>query len=141
MKTLILSCITVISLLLVNISSSNETTLQDANKLKESIKRGAEIYADFCVTCHLPTGKGVAGTFPPLAGSDYLKNNREASIKGIKYGQRGEITVNGETYNGFMARLGLEDDEVADVMNYITNSWGNENNKMITKEEVAGIKK
>jgi mono/diheme cytochrome c family protein len=110
-------------------------------ELQESIERGSEIYADFCVTCHMPSGEGVSGTFPPLAKSDYLMNNRQASIKGIKYGQSGEITVNGKTYNSAMAAMGLSDDEVADVMNYITNSWGNKNDKMITEAEVSKIKK
>tara|TARA_R110002049_G_scaffold307773_2_gene509415 strand:+ start:3695 stop:4096 length:402 start_codon:yes stop_codon:yes gene_type:complete len=109
--------------------------------LQESIKRGSEIYTDFCMNCHMPSGEGVAGTFPPLAKSDYLMKNREASIKGIKYGQSGEMTVNEKTYNGTMAAMGLNDDEVADVMNYITNSWGNKNDKIITEEEVSKIKK
>lgn len=109
--------------------------------LKESIERGSEIYVDFCITCHLPAGEGVDGVYPPLAKSDYLLKNREASIRGIKFGQQGEITVNGKTYDGYMAPLGLDDEEVADVMNYITNSWGNKNDKMITTEEVSRIKK
>ena len=78
---------------------------------------------------------------PPLAKSDYLIKNREASIRGIKFGQQGELTVNGKKYNSIMAPMGLSDNEVADVMNYITNSWGNKNDKMITKEEVTKIKK
>ena len=45
--------------------------LQEPN-LKESMERGKEIYADFCVTCHLDSGEGVPYTFPPLANSDYL---------------------------------------------------------------------
>ena len=110
-------------------------------KLQESIKRGSEIYADFCINCHMPSGEGVPETFPPLAKSDYLMKNREASIKGIKYGQSGEIVVNGITYNGTMAAMGLSDDEVADVMNYITNSWGNKNDKIVTETEVSNIKK
>ena len=50
--------------------------------------------------------------------TDYLKNNREASIKGIKYGQEGEITVNGKTYNGYMAPLGLSDAFVLENVRY-----------------------
>lgn len=110
-------------------------------KLKESMERGSEIYADFCVTCHMPSGEGVAETFPPLAKSDYLMKNIEASIRGIKYGQSGEMTVNGKTYNTTMSAMGLSDGEVADVMNYIINSWGNKNSKMITEEAVSKIKK
>ena len=128
------------SILLLTSQAEKEMYLQ-TDPLKESIKRGSEIYTDFCISCHLPNGKGVENVYPPLAKSDYLKKNRAASIKGIKFGQQGEITVNGKKYNGSMASLGLDDDEIADVMNYITNSWGNKNDKMITKAEVSKIKK
>ncbi len=110
-------------------------------ELEESIQRGSEIYADFCVTCHMEQGEGVMNAFPPLAKSDYLMNNREASIGGIKYGQSGELIVNGIAYNSEMAPLGLEDEEVADVMNYILNSWGNSSKDMVTLEEVEAISK
>lgn len=138
MKLLVLSFLSLFSIIAINI---NDDIYHQTDPLKDSIERGSEIYADFCVTCHLPDGKGVEGTFPPLANSDYLKNNREASIRGIKYGQEGEIIVNGKTYNGYMASLGLDDKEIADVMNYITNSWGNKNDKIVTEEEVSKIKK
>lgn len=117
------------------------TYATQTDPLKESIARGSEIYTDFCVTCHLPNGEGVENIYPPLSKSDYLIQNREESIRGIKYGQEGEIIVNGKTYNNNMAVLGLSDDEVADVMNYITNSWENKNNKIVTEEEVSNIKK
>lgn len=112
---------------------------QQSPELKESMQRGKELYTNFCVTCHLPNGKGVQNTFPPLAQSDYLMNKRTESIRAIKYGQSGEIIVNGKTYNSVMAPLGLNDSEVADVMNYITNSWGNTNERLITEEEVSRI--
>ncbi|MEY8848400.1 cytochrome c [Psychroserpens sp. XS_ASV72] len=109
-------------------------------KLVESIQRGSEIYSDLCVTCHLPNGKGVPNLFPPLAQSDYLMNNRIESIKAIKYGLNGEIVVNGKSYNSAMVAQGLSDTEVADVMNYISNSWGNENRSMVSEKEVSEIK-
>lgn len=111
------------------------------SELKASMQRGNEIYSDFCATCHLEQGEGITHTFPPLAQSDYLMENREASIRGVKYGQQGEITVNGVTYNNIMAPLGLDDQEVADVMNYIMNSWGNTSEKMVTLKEVETIQK
>ena len=132
----LLFSITIITNIILRKSFTQQTTT-----LEESIKRGHEIYVDFCMQCHLENGKGVENTFPPLANSDYLINNREASIRGIKYGQQGEITVNGKTYNGVMASQGLYDEEIADVMNYITNSWGNKNDKIVTKKEVASINK
>lgn len=110
-------------------------------ELQESIQRGSEIYADFCITCHLDNGQGVEAVFPPLAKSDYLMNNRKESIFGVKYGRSGDMVVNGVTYSNTMMALGLDDEEIADVMNYITNSWGNKNDKIVTVEEVAGITK
>lgn len=105
------------------------------------MQRGSEIYADFCVTCHMEKGEGVVNAFPPLADPDYLIENREASIRGIKYGQSGELVVNGVTYNSVMTPMGLEDEEVADVMNFISNSWGNTSVKIVPLEEVEAIQK
>ena len=112
-----------------------------SKELQESIKRGNDIYSDFCMSCHLPNGKGIKKTYPPLADSGYLKNNRDASIKGLKYGLKGEIIVNGNKYNNYMAPMGLGNDEIADVMNYINHSWGNKNGEIVTEIEVREIKK
>ena len=108
---------------------------------KQSILDGQEIYYDFCVRCHLPSGIGEQGRVPPLARSDYLVKNIEKSIKGIKFGMSGPIVVNGGEYNGVMQDQGLDDVEIADVMNYILNNWGNEYNDMITAEQVAAVNK
>lgn len=129
-----------ITFLVVVVSTIFFKTTQNKT-LQDSIKRGELVYQDFCVSCHLPNGEGVKNVYPPLAKSDYLIKNREASIHGIKYGQNGAIVVNGKTYNNVMPPMGLSDDEIADVMNYITNSWGNKNEKMITETEVNNIKK
>ena len=116
--------------------------LQQNKPLKESITRGNEIYNDFCVQCHLDNGEGVAGIFPPLSNSDYLLNDIRESIYGIKYGMEGPITVNGELYDGIMVSQGLDNEEIADVMNYILNSWENSyNNEIITPSLVNEIKK
>jgi mono/diheme cytochrome c family protein len=128
-----------ICLLLVSLAFNS--AYSQNKELTESMKRGSEIYQDFCITCHMGNGQGLEGAFPPLAKSDYLMNHRAKSIHAIKYGLQGEITVNGKKYNSAMASLGLSDEEVADVMNYITNSWGNKNEKIVTVKEVSEIKK
>ena len=108
---------------------------------KESIKAGSEIYQDFCLQCHLSSGIGVFGVFPPLKASDYLLENTNLSIAGIKYGLRGKIIVNNEEYNGVMVSQGLDDEEVADVMNFILNEWGNQTTAFITPNQVSKIPK
>ena len=129
MKLLLLTYISSILLLSIFLFQDRE--------LEESIKRGGEIYSDFCITCHMANGEGVEKTFPPLAKSDFLLNKREESIRGVKYGQQGYILVNGVAYNNVMPPMGLEDEEIADVMNYILNSWGNKSENIVTTEEVS----
>lgn len=86
-------------------------------------------------------GKGQKGIFPPLAKSDYLFKNIQESIKAIKFGGiDGEIIVNGVKYDSKMEKMGLYDDEIADIMNYILNSWGNNYDKTITEEYVKSLK-
>lgn len=120
-------------------NDTNRYTNVQNEKLTESIKRGSAIYADFCISCHLPSGEGVKHVYPPLANSDYLKNNRTESIRGVKFGQQGKITVNGKVYDNYMPPMGLEDDEIADVMNYINHSWGNNYGEIITPQEVTKV--
>ena len=115
------------------------TWLYQKKPLEQSIADGKEIYNDFCVQCHLDNGEGVSGVFPPLAKSDYLLNNIEMSIRGLKYGLSGPIVVNGEEYNGVMQNQGLDNLEIADVMNFILNNWGNESKEIITENQVANI--
>ena len=115
------------------------TWLYQKKPLEQSIADGKEIYNDFCVQCHLDNGEGVSGVFPPLAKSDYLLNNIEMSIRGLKYGLSGPIVVNGEEYDGVMQNQGLDNLEIADVMNFILNNWGNEYKEIITENQVANI--
>ncbi|RMA64834.1 c-type cytochrome [Ulvibacter antarcticus] len=109
--------------------------------LEASIDRGAIVYKEYCNRCHRPKGKGMGKSYPPLAGSDYLANNRTESIRGVKFGQEGEIVVNGKTYNKVMEPMNLNDTQIADVMNYIMNSWDNTQVNIVTPQEVAAITK
>lgn len=121
---------------------SEEVTISDTptqEKVSESYKRGEEVFTNFCVTCHLPSGKGIPGNFPPLAGSNWLTEKRTESLKAIKFGLSGPIEVNGDPYNNAMTAQGLSDQEVADVMNYISNTWGNTYKTEVTEAEVKAL--
>jgi len=114
---------------------------QEKANLQQSINRGNDVYVDFCIQCHLANGKGDLINFPPLDGSDWLIKKRKLSIHSVKFGQNGLITVKGKKYNNIMPPLGLSNQEVADVMNYIMNSWSNKQKKMVTVEEVTAVNK
>jgi mono/diheme cytochrome c family protein len=122
------------------ISESNRYVSKEKKSLQTSISAGKEIYQEFCMTCHLANGKG-SETVPPLAGSDWLQTKRKESIHAVKFGQSGPIKVNGKNYNNTMPPMGLTDEEVADVMNYVMHSWGNKQKMQVTEGEVAGVKK
>jgi nitrite reductase (NO-forming) len=116
---------TILSIALI--SATCWLSLAQQDTLQQSMKRGMEVYSANCTTCHMAEGEGVEGAFPPLAKTDYLKDTKRA-INIVLKGQEGEIKVNGKTYNVPMAALGhLSDQEVADVLNYVRNSWGNKN--------------
>ena len=116
-------------------------TTEKQTPLEKSIADGKLVYKDFCNQCHRPKGKGVGKSFPPLAGSDWLVDKRTESIRATKYGLKGEIQVNGVTFDGIMTPLGLSDQETADVMNYVMNTWGNTQDEMVTLEEVKVVTK
>ena len=109
--------------------------------LEQSIESGSIVYREFCKQCHRPKGKGVGRSYPPLVGSDWLTNKRSESIHAIKYGLKGPIEVNGGKYDNVMAPMGLSDKEIADVINYIMNTWGNTQKEMVTVKEVTAVEK
>ncbi|NIJ51771.1 c-type cytochrome [Dyadobacter arcticus] len=106
------------------------------DELAKSIQRGKMIYSENCITCHMGTGEGVTATFPPLAKADYLQSHENA-IKAVKFGLIGKIKVNGVDYDNMMPNPGLANDEIADVLNYIMNSWGNSSDKKIVTPEMV----
>ncbi|SFH03795.1 c-type cytochrome [Pedobacter insulae] len=111
-------------------------------ELAKSIARGKEIYVETCIACHMGKGEGVKNTFPPLAKADYLLNSPTKAIASIKFGLKGKIMVNGVIYEGMMPSPNIGNDEIADVMNYILNSWGNSTKQpMITEKMVEAVKK
>ena len=116
--------------------------IADLNK-EIQVHKGKQVYLQACFVCHQPNGLGVPGQIPPLAGSDFLANktNQERIIKGVLVGQSEEMVVNGVTYKNTMIPLGyLTDEQIADVLTYARNSWGNTGDA-ITPAEVAKIRK
>jgi nitrite reductase (NO-forming) len=104
---------------------TKKAVVKKSKTLAEKIASGKQIYTKTCFACHQANGEGIANAFPPLAKSDYLNADVDRAIGIVLRGKTGEITVNGKKYNSVMTKQTLNDDEVADVMTYIYNSWGN----------------
>jgi nitrite reductase (NO-forming) len=122
-------------------NSAEETKAAEMPTLTkaEKLKFGKQIYDRSCFACHQPDGSGLPNAFPPLAGADYLNDDVERAISAVVHGLSGEITVNGEVYNSVMPAQILTDQEVASVMTYVYNSWGNKGIE-ITPEQVEKVR-
>jgi len=92
----------------------------------EQIKAGQALFAGTCSVCHQGNGAGMPGVFPPLAKSDFLAADVNRAIGVVLHGLSGKVTVNGQEYNSVMPPMNqLNDDEVANILTYVVNSWDN----------------
>ncbi|MCD6051438.1 MAG: aniA [Verrucomicrobia bacterium] len=104
------------------------------------IARGKQVYLQTCFVCHQTEGQGIPSQIPPLGKSDYLMSDTHRSIRAVLQGLSGEIVVSGKTYNGTMVPLNnLSDHEIANVLTFVRNSWGN-NGEAVSAEEVKRIR-
>lgn len=104
------------------------------------IKAGGILYNGTCSVCHQNNGAGMLGVFPPLADSDYLMADRRRAIEVVLNGLSGPITVNGEDYNSVMPPMSqLNDDEIANILTFVLNSWGNEDG-VVSAAEVVKVR-
>jgi mono/diheme cytochrome c family protein len=106
----------------------------------EQMKRGQAVYSRTCIACHQPTGKGLAPVFPSIAGVPIVNGDATLPIKFILHGLMGPITVDGVTYNSMMPPVaGVSDQEVADVLTYVRQSFGNKSNP-VTADQVKAVR-
>lgn len=111
-----------------------------ATTFEEKMDRGKDVYKRNCAACHQGQGQGLQGAFPPVANSDYLMADKERSIRLIIEGLSGEITVNGEKYDSVMPSMDLDDSDIASVLTFIRNSFGNKG-EAVKVEEVQKVRK
>src|SRR5215471_2894781 len=94
--------------------------------LEDQIKAGQQLFTGTCSVCHQANGEGLAGVFPPLAKSDLIAADPKKPVHIVVHGLSGKVTVNGTEYNSVMPPMSqLNDDEVANIVTYVLNSWGN----------------
>jgi len=110
-----------------------------ADTKAERIELGKTVFTQNCVACHQQDGKGIAGAFPPLAKSDFLNANINRAVGIVVNGYEGPIKVNGESFNSTMPKLNLTDEQIANVLTYVLNNWGN-GGGVVTTGQVKAIR-
>jgi nitrite reductase (NO-forming) len=113
--------------------------LAAATNKTERIERGKNVFATNCLACHQAEGQGIPAAFPPLAKSDYLNADVHRAVGAVVHGLTGEVTVNGNKFNSVMPVLALNDEDVANVMTFVLNSWENKGGE-VKPEDVAKVR-
>ena len=106
----------------------------------EQIKAGQQLFAGTCSVCHQANGEGLANVFPPLAKSSLIAEDPKRTIQILLHGLTGKVSVNGKDYNSVMPPMSqLNDDEVANILTFVLNSWGNPGGR-VEADEVAKVR-
>lgn len=101
---------------------------------------GKKAYEANCQACHQPTGKGLPGAFPPLAGNPNISADKLHVVRTVLQGMTGPLEVNGSKFNAVMPSMQhLSDDDIAELSTYVLNSWGNNGGK-ISSDEVEAVR-
>ncbi len=123
-------------------SVQTATTAAAAGKLtvEDQVKAGGALFNGTCSVCHQSNGEGLPNVFPPLAKSDLIAADPKRPIAILLNGLSGSVTVNGTAYNSVMPPMSqLNDDEVANIITYVLNSWGNPGGR-ITAADVGDVR-
>ncbi len=106
-------------------------------------ERGKKIFSANCATCHQASGTGVAGQYPPLAGSEYVNGGTKRLGMIVLKGLQGPFTVKGAQYGSAVMQpweKTLTDAKIADVLTYVRQEWGNTGGP-VAPEGVAALRK
>lgn len=105
-----------------------------------SIIRGKTVYATFCLPCHQADGSGVPNMNPPLINTSWVLGSKTVLIQQILKGSKGKVEIDGETFHNTMpAQAQLTDLQIADVLTFVRNSFGNKAS-VVTAAEVKAVR-
>ena len=120
-----------------SLETRNTTEEKQVKNADTEVKyaEGKAIYQQYCVTCHQSTGSGVPNLNPPLLQTKYVLGDKETLIKILLNGSSEGLEVKGQTYSNNMPAFDyLKNQEVADVLSYIRNNFGNKAEAIIASE-------
>jgi len=122
---------------LAAVSKATQSAASGNLTKEEQIKAGQQLFTGTCSVCHQANGAGIPGVFPPLAQSSLIAEDPKRPINIVLRGLSGKVTVNAKEYNSVMPPMTqLNDDEIANILTFVLNSWNNPGGR-ITADEVA----
>jgi len=121
-----------------NLNAVTKATASSASgtlSLQDQVHAGEALFAGTCSVCHQANGSGLPSVFPPLAKSDFLAADVNRAVAIVLHGLSGKLKVNGAEYDSVMPPMNqLNDDEVANIVTYVLNSWGNPGGRVSTED-------
>ena len=111
------------------------------NEIQQSKTAGEKVFKKYCISCHMADGGGVPHMNPPLIQTTYVLGDKEELIKIILNGFDKNVEIEGETFTNKMPPLKkiLKDQQIADVLTYVRNSFGNKA-PAVTVAEVKAVR-
>lgn len=108
--------------------------------LKSSVARGQIVYSKFCLSCHQADGSGVPNMNPPLIKTKWTLGSKAVMIQQVLKGSNGKVEIDGDTFRNTMPPLPtLTDQQIADVLTYVRNNFGNKAS-VVTVAEVKAVR-
>jgi mono/diheme cytochrome c family protein len=130
----------IVSFLLMSQSKKPGLTAQNKNLLRASLERGKKVYSEQCLSCHQADGGGVQNMNPPLIKTKWILGDKTKLIQVVLKGMKGETEINGDSYHNVMApHRDLTDEQIADVLTYVRNSFGNKASA-VTPAQVKSVR-
>ena len=130
MKITVIACVIALGSMALNTRSTGPAQ----GGIQASITRGKQVYLEQCLACHQADGSGVPNMNPPLVKSKYVAGDKATLVKIVLNGMHGE-KIGGEDYTGVMApHPDLTDQEIADVLTFVRNSFGNKASAVTTAQ-------
>ncbi len=137
---LLIMCCAISSFVMAQAKKKAAPAAPNKAAIQASIANGKQVYATQCLMCHQEDGGGVLNLNPPLTKTKYVLGDKTRLIQIVLKGLSGEIEVNGDTYRNMMPpRNTLSDQEIADVLTYVRNSFGNKASA-VTPAEVKAVR-
>jgi mono/diheme cytochrome c family protein len=139
-KSQVLTLTGILFLLSVLLMSQTKPASSNQNRLAASIERGKKVYTERCLSCHQPDGGGVQNMNPPLTKTKWVLGDKVQLIQIVLKGLSTGVEIDGDSYHNVMAsHADLSDLQIADVLTYVRNSFGNKT-KAITEADVKAVR-
>ena len=121
-------------------ASKTKATVTSKNTLQTSMIRGKAVYGTFCLTCHQEDGSGVPSMNPPIVKTSWVLGSKTVLIQQVLKGSANKVEIDGEKFHNTMpAQAQLTDQQIADVLTFVRNSFGNKAS-MVTPAEVKAVR-